>query len=238
VAFSFAAVTATISFARLYSWRTLFQSRLRGSYLKQLARQSASTSIHDVIGLLFGKIDVMAVGYFFDTAAVGRYGMAQQFLTVMEKVTLSFVPILLPVLTEALRMRDFVRARSQLFAVAARIVLMQTPIVVLFFFAGPLLLGLIGPGFEAAWGVLMVLSIGAWINGVLGLSEFALLSIKPRANPQASAMRLALYALVLMPLQAMWGPRGVAMANVSATFVANVVRALTCRPALRATPAN
>jgi O-antigen/teichoic acid export membrane protein len=235
VAFSAAAIAATISFARLYSWRALFRGRLRGSYLLDLARQSASTSIHDVIGLLFGKIDVMAVGYFFDPTAVGRYGMAQQFLTVMEKVTLSFVPILLPVLTEALRMRDFLRARSQLFAVATRIVVMQTPIVILFLTAGPFLLGLIGPGFQAAWGVLMVLSVGAWLNGVLGLSEFALLSIKPRTNPQASAMRLALYAFVLIPFQAMWGPRGVALANVLATFAANVIRALACRPALRAT---
>jgi hypothetical protein len=140
----------------------------------------------------------------------------------------------LPVLTEALRLRDFVRARSQLIAVAGRIVLMQTPIVALFLFAGPFLLGLIGPGFQGAWGVLMVLSVGAWVNGVLGLSELALLSIKPRANPQASAMRLALYAVVLIPLQGMWGPRGVALANALATFTANLVRVFICRPTLRA----
>jgi O-antigen/teichoic acid export membrane protein len=238
VAFSSAAIAAAISFARLYSWQTLFRTRLRASYLWELARQSASTSVHDVIGLLFGKIDIMAVGYFFDTTAVGRYGMAQQFLTVMEKVTLSFIPILLPVLTEALRMRDVVRARSQIFAVAGRIVMMQAPIVIVFLIAGPFLLGLIGPGFREAWGVLMVLSFGAWVNGVLGLSELALLSVRPRTNPQASAIRLLLYALVLFPFQTLWGPRGVAMANAIATLAANLVRAFVCRPALRAPEAT
>jgi hypothetical protein len=79
----------------------------------------------------------------------------------------------------------------------------------------------------------MVLSFGAWVNGVLGLSELALLSVRPRTNPQASALRLLLYAVVLFPFQTLWGPRGVALANALATLAANLVRALVCRPAWR-----
>jgi O-antigen/teichoic acid export membrane protein len=232
-AFSGAALAATISFARLYSWRTLFGGRLRVPYLKELIRTSGSTSLHDVIVLLFGKIDVLAVGYFFGSHAVGLYGMAQQFLTVVEKVTLSFIPILIPVLTEALRTRDVSRARSQLATVGGRIVVMQLPIIILFLFAGPLLLGLIGPDFPGAWSILMILTLGAWINGVLGLSEIALLSIRPLANPQASVLRLAVYGAILLPLQSVLGVPGVALANVCATLAANVVRAVICRPALR-----
>ncbi|TAK98125.1 MAG: hypothetical protein EPO08_19925, partial [Rhodospirillaceae bacterium] len=237
VASSGAAIAAVISFARLYSWRDLLRGGLRGSYLRELARSSASTSVHDVIGLLFSKIDILAVGYFFDTEAVGLYGMAQQFLTVMEKITLSFIPVLISVLTEALRSADVQRARGQLFAVGGRIVLMQMPIVAVFFTAGHFLLALIGPAFTAAWGVLMILTLGAWVNGVLGLSELALLSIRPHANPQASILRLALYAIVLVPLQAILGARGVALANVLATFAANLTRVCICRPALRLSPA-
>jgi len=237
VAFSASAATAAVSFARLYSWPALFRGGLRMPYLCELAKMSASTSVHDIIGLLFSRIDILAVGYFFNPAAVGLYGMAQQFLTVMEKITLSFVPILIPVLTEALRTRDVPRARSQLLAVGGRIIAMQAPVVLVFFVAGHFFLSLIGPGFTAAWGVLMILTLGAWANGVLGLSEIALLSVRPHANPQASMMRLALYAIVVVPLQATLGISGVAMANVLATFAANLARALVCRPALRVAPA-
>jgi O-antigen/teichoic acid export membrane protein len=233
-AFTFAAVAALISFARCYSIRALFGGGLRWSYLVHLARRSASTSLHDIIALLFNRIDVLVVGYFFDNAAVGLYGMAQQFLTVMEKITLSFSPVLIPVLTEALKGRDVPRARHQLFAVARRILVMQTPIVLLFLVAGPFLLKLIGPGFVDAWGILMVLTLGAWANGALGLTEFALLSIRPLANPQASLVRLALYAAIVVPLKAVFGPIGVALSNVLATLAANFMRTLVCRPALRA----
>ena len=213
-AFSFAAVAALISFARCYSLRALFAGGLRWSYLVHL--------------------DVLVVGYFFDNAAVGLYGMAQQFLTVMEKITLSFSPVLIPVLTEALKSRDVPRARHQLFAVARRIVVMQAPIVLLFLVAGPFLLKLIGPGFVDAWGILMVLTVGAWVNGALGLTEFALLSIRPLANPQASIIRLLLYAAIVVPLKAILGPIGVALSNVLASLAANFMRTLACRPALRA----
>ena len=234
IAFSFAAVAATMFFARCYSLRTLFGGGLRLSYIRELARQSASTSLHDVIGLLFTKIDILVVGYFFGNTTVGLYGMAQQFLTVMEKITLSFSPILIPVLTEALKTRDVPRARHQLFAVARRILAMQTPIVLVFLAAGPFLLSLIGPGFRDAWGILMVLTLGAWANGALGLSEFALLSLRPHANPQASVLRLALYAALVMPFQTLLGPIGIALSNILATLAANFMRTLVCRPALRA----
>jgi hypothetical protein len=79
----------------------------------------------------------------------------------------------------------------------------------------------------------MVLTFGAWINGALGLSELALLSIRPNANPQASILRLGVYAAILVPLQAVFGAAGVALANVLATITGNLTRALVCRPALR-----
>ena len=232
--FSASAIAALISFSRCYSFRSLMTGGLRVDYLVHLARRSASTSLHDIIALLFNRIDVLVVGYFFGNAAVGLYGMAQQFLTVMEKVTLSFSPVLIPVLTEALKSRDVPRARHQLFSVGRRILMMQTPIVILFLVGGPSLLRLIGPGFVDAWGILMVLSLGAWANGALGLTEFALLSIRPLANPQASLVRLALYAAAVVPFQSIWGPVGVAFANVLATLAANFIRTLICRPALRA----
>jgi hypothetical protein len=115
---------------------------------------------------------------------------------------------------------------------------MQTPIILTFLVIGPFLLGLVGPGIDKAWGILMVLSFGAWANGALGLSEFALLSLRPHANPQASIVRLTLYAAMVVPLQAALGPLGVALSNVSATLVANFMRTLVCRPALRAMAAQ
>lgn len=233
-AFTFAAIASVYFFSRCYSLATLFGGGLRLDYIRELLRQSASTSLHDVIGLLFTKIDVLVVGYFFGNTAVGLYGMAQQFLTVVEKITLSFSPVLIPVLTEALKSRDIPRARHQLFAVGRRILMMQAPVVLLFLVAGPFLLSMIGPGFRDAWGILMVLTIGAWANGALGLSEFALLSIRPHANPQASVLRLALYGALVMPFQALLGPIGVALSNILATLAANFMRTLVCRPALRA----
>jgi len=51
-------------------------------------------------------------------------------------------------------------------------------------------------------------------------------------NPQASAVRLGLYGAVLVPLTFLGTP-GIALANVLATFAANLMRALSCRRVLK-----
>jgi hypothetical protein len=39
---------------------------------------------------------------------------------------------------------------------------------------------------------------------------------------------------VVVPFQSVWGPVGIALANVIATLAANCMRTLVCRPAFRA----
>ncbi len=53
--------------------------------LIHILKKSSYTCIHDLVRVLVTRLDTFAVGYFFSTSTVGLYGMAQQFLIIIEK---------------------------------------------------------------------------------------------------------------------------------------------------------
>src|SRR5437879_5086518 len=59
--------------------------------LRAMTRTSATTAIFDILGILMARLDMFVVGHFFAAETVGLYGMAQQFLTLPDKIAKSFV---------------------------------------------------------------------------------------------------------------------------------------------------
>ncbi len=206
----------------VFTWHSIIRGPIKVSQLILMAKNSAYTCLHDLVRVLVSRIDTFAVGYFFSTSAVGIYGMAQQFLTIVEKIALSFYPMLMPVVASAVRDGDRHRLLQQLWSAAKRLLVLQLPIVALFFFAGKEILGLIEQEFVAAWPVLMILSLGCLINAVLQLVEVPLTYMRPHINVIAGVAAIVLYLLGITSMQTAFGVNGIALTSVTATFMANI----------------
>ncbi len=223
LAFAFAAAVSAFGCSKVFGLQNILLGRLHASTLLHMAQKSASTCLHDLTRVLVTRIDTFAVGYFFSTSSVGLYGMAQQFLTIVEKIAFSFYPMLMPVVSAAVSTGDRHRLLEQLRSAGRRLVLLQLPVVLLFYILGEYLLGLIGPEFAGAWQVLMILAVGCWINSVIQLVEIPLTYIRPTANVICSLVAIAIYLASVTIMKEQFGFNGIALTSVSAAFLANVL---------------
>jgi len=223
LAFAFAAAVSAFGCSKVFGLQNILLGRLHASTLLHMAQKSASTCLHDLTRVLVTRIDTFAVGYFFSTSSVGLNGMAQQFLTIVEKIAFSFYPMLMPVVSAAVSTGDRHRLLEQLRSAGRRLVLLQLPVVLLFYILGEYLLGLIGPEFAGAWQVLMILAVGCWINSVIQLVEIPLTYIRPTANVICSLVAIAIYLASVTIMKEQFGFNGIALTSVSAAFLANVL---------------
>ncbi|MBT4739926.1 MAG: oligosaccharide flippase family protein [Rhodospirillaceae bacterium] len=221
--FGIAAAVSAYACNRIFGWRDVLIGPVQLSTLLVMAKKSLSTCLHDLARVLVTRLDTFAVGYFFSTTTVGLYGMAQQFLRIVEKVAASFYPMLMPVVSAAVKQGDRSRLLHQLRAAGVRLVLLQLPVVLIFYFFGPDLLGLIGTEFSAAWPVLMILSIGCWINSVVQLVEIPLTYIRPSINVFGSLVAIAAYLIFVTGMQERFGLNGIALTSVTAALFANAL---------------
>ncbi|MDE0800996.1 MAG: oligosaccharide flippase family protein [Rhodospirillaceae bacterium] len=222
-AYGLAAAVSAFGCFKVFGLRNILIGDLHVATLLHIARRSASTCLHDCTRVLITRIDIFAVGYFFSTSSVGLYGMARQFLTVIEKIALSFYPMLMPVVSTAVSNSDRKRLLEQLRSAGRRLVLLQLPVVLLFYFHGEYLLGLIGQEFIGSFQVLLILAAGCWINSVIQLVEIPLTYMRPSANVFCSLLALTVYLTSITVMKEKFGFNGIALTSVSATFLANVL---------------
>lgn len=222
-AYAAAAAFSAFHCHQTFHFRRILFGPVHLDTLMQIARSSASTCLHDLVRVLVKRLDTFAVGYFFSTSAVGLYGMAQQFLTIVEKVAVSFYPMLMPVVSAAVTAADRDRLIAQLRSAGTRLVLLQMPVVGIFYVLGEHLLGLIGEEFTGAWQVLMILSLGCWMNSAMQLVEIPLTYMRPSINVVACVCAIALYLASITTLQQIYGLNGVALTSIGAGLVANLV---------------
>lgn len=223
VAFATAATFSAYHCHQTFGLRNIAFGPIRLVTLTDMARHSWSTCLHDLVRVLVTRLDTFAVGYFFTTTAVGLYGMAQQFLTIVEKVAASFYPMLMPVVSAAVAAGDGERVNAQLKSAAKRLVMLQLPVILVFFVFGEDLLGLIGAEFSAAWQILMILSLGCWINSVIQLVEIPLTYLRPSINVIGCLIAIAAYLAAVTLMQQRFGLNGIAMTSIAAGFLANAV---------------
>lgn len=223
IAFATAATFSAFHCHQTFDWRKIIFGRLHFSMLANMARSSASTCLHDLVRVLVTRLDTFAVGYFFSTTSVGLYGMAQQFLTIVEKVAASFYPMLMPVVSAAVAQGDRSRLLAQLKSAGRRLVLLQLPVIIVFYLFGEDLLNLIGAEFSAAWQILMILALGCWLNSVIQLVEIPLTYMRPSVNVIGCLCAIGAYLVSVTPIQQAFGINGIAMTSVTAGVISNIV---------------
>ncbi len=230
-----AALTAAWGYGDQFGLRELW-GRIEFKRMWSMSKVSSRTSLFDLLAILMGRLDMFVIGHFFSAGQVGLYGMAQQFITLPDKVGKSFVPIAMPVVSHAMNRGDFKRVRAALASVAARQTALEGFLVLLFIAGGSWLLELFGKGFGPAAMVLAILAVGTLVNDILALSSLPLVVARPAINPAASVATLVVYLVAVTVIGNSRGIEGIALISVTAALIGNLYRLRVCWPMLYPQP--
>ncbi len=232
-----ALLTAFWGCARLFSLKNFLAARPRFSLLCNMSRFSAPTAFHDLALLIFMRMDVFTVKFFFAEGILGIYNVAQQITTSVEKIYQSFYPILAPVMAKNLVEKDYSVVERQMVMVSRWTLMVQCLLVVIAIFYGEAFMGLIaGEETEKALlvssGIVLVfLMIGETVNGGFGMADMPILYRYPIFNPVISVIMVPLYVIIAAVFVRVFnfGVEGIAMALCSIYFLMNLARVIMVR---------
>jgi len=169
-------------------------------------------------------LDLLVIGTILSTSESGLYGAASQLTLLLNFGQMSVNFVAAPMIADLYARRRTAELQRLIRLVMAASALVTLPVLLGLILFGPYILRLYGPGFEAAYPVLVVLSLAAAWVGLMGSLAGFLLTMTDYQKDAAwiigasAALNLAL-TLVLTPMFGMMG-------TASATLVATVARGL------------
>ena len=179
------------------------------------------------------RIDILILGLFAAPAAVGVYYVAQQVASLPQKLKTSFEPILGPVITRALKDKDFKAIARQVCQVGFWITAAQGGIALALGIPGEAVMGLVGPNFVGGTGALGFLLAAEVVAATAVVSEAALIYMARLRNMMVSIGTIALQALLTVAamlaidaygLPELWRAAGAALALMVALGVSSIVK--------------
>jgi O-antigen/teichoic acid export membrane protein len=189
------------------------------------------------LALLY-RADALVLTAFSAPAVVGIYGVALQFGNTVRSLRGSYDPRDAPVTSDIAAGAANARLDAAI-AYAVRVVmLLQAPVAALFLFLGGPLLTFFGPGFEAGYDAVVILSVGWTLHGVLGLASAVLGGLgESRRLLVTTLFALALEGALLFALVPTMGMEGAALALVGAFLGQAALQVLMLRALLGRIPA-
>lgn len=181
------------------------------------------------------RLDIFILGFFASPAAVGIYYMAQQVASLPQKLKTSFEPVLGPVITKNLKVKNYAAIAKQVCQVGFWIIAAQAGIALALGIPGEAVMGLIGPEFVGGTGALAFLLAAEVVAATAVVSEAALVYVARVRNMWISLGTIALQAgltvgALLMIERYAWGDgfmaAGAAISLMLALGAASLVKAL------------
>jgi O-antigen/teichoic acid export membrane protein len=189
-----ALVTAAWPFVKAYGlprgWRP------NPSRMASLTIRGAPLAAADAIEWGTRRLDNFILGLFATPAAVGVYYAAQQIASLPQKLKSSFDPILGPVITRALKDKDYAAIAGQVCQVGFWITAMQAGIALALGIPGEAIMGLMGPKFVGGTGALAFLLAAEVVAAMAVVSEAALIYVARFRNLTISIATIALQAVL------------------------------------------
>ncbi|RIV83161.1 lipopolysaccharide biosynthesis protein [Aurantiacibacter zhengii] len=144
------------------------------------------------------RVDLLILGWFAGPVALGIYWMAQQVASLPQKLKTSFEPILGPVITAKLKVKDYAAIARQVCQVGFWIVAAQAGIALALGIPGEALMGLMGDAGEFVPGTaaLAFLLAAEVVAATAVVSEAALIYVARVRNLWVSIGTIALQALL------------------------------------------
>jgi O-antigen/teichoic acid export membrane protein len=164
--------------------------------MASLTVRGAPLAAADAIEWGTRRLDIFILGLFATPAAVGIYYAAQQIASLPQKLKSSFDPILGPVITRALKDKDYAAIARQVCQVGFWITAMQAGIALALGIPGEAIMGLMGPKFVGGTGALAFLLAAEVLAAMAVVSEAALIYVARFRNLAISVGTIALQALL------------------------------------------
>ncbi len=160
--------------------------------LLALTRRNAPLAAADAIEWATRNVDRAILGLFFAPSVVGIYWVAQQVVTLPQKLKTSFDPILAPLLTKALRDGDRAAMAAHVRQVGFWILAAQVGIALALSISGEAVMGLVGPAFVTGAPVLAILLLAEVAAATAAVSESALVYVARHRNLMISVAMIGL----------------------------------------------
>ncbi len=186
--------TAAFFFFRGYGWPRGWHPR--PGHMARLTIRGAPLAAADGIEWGTRRLDIFILGLFATPTAVGVYYAAQQIASLPQKLKQSFDPILGPVITRALKDRDYDAIARQVCQVGFWITAMQAGIALALGIPGKAIMGLAGPTFVGGTGALAFLLAAEVVASMAVVSESALIYVARFRNLMISIATICLQALL------------------------------------------
>ncbi|NNM78190.1 oligosaccharide flippase family protein [Sphingomonas sp. ID1715] len=164
--------------------------------LFRIAQRNAPLAAADAIEWGTRNVDRAILGLFFPPSVVGIYWVAQQIVTLPQKLKTSFDPILGPVLTQSLADGDKAAVAAQVRQVGFWIIAAQAGIALALTIPGEAVMGLAGPQFVAGTGALAFLMIAEVVAATAVVSESALVYVARHRNMMISLATILLQVML------------------------------------------
>ncbi|MED5544425.1 MAG: lipopolysaccharide biosynthesis protein [Pseudomonadota bacterium] len=189
-----AAITAFVPFIRAYGrprgWRP------RVSVMRRLVVRSMPIALADTIEWGTRRVDVLLLGFLAPPSAVGVYYAAQQVASLPQKLKTSFEPVLGPVITRALKRKDYGAIARQVSQVGFWIMAAQVAIALSLGITGEGVMGLIGREFVGGTGALALLLAAEVVASTAVVSEAALIYVHRVRNLGVSLATIGFQAVL------------------------------------------
>lgn len=181
------------------------------------------------------RVDILILGLFAAPAAVGVYYVAQQVASLPQKLKTSFEPILGPVITRALKDKDYQAIAKQVCQVGFWITAAQGGIALALGIPGEAVMGLLGPNFVGGTAALGFLLAAEVVAATAVVSEAALVYMARVRNLMVSIGTIILQAALTVGamlaidaygLPELWRAAGAALALMIALGISSLVKAI------------
>ena len=160
--------------------------------LRRLAWRNLPLAAADAIEWGSRRVDIALLGLFFAPAVVGIYYVAQQVVSLPQKLKTSFDPILGPVISKNVAAGDLKAVARQVRQVGFWVIAAQAGVALALGIPGEAVLGLVGHDYVAGTAALGFLLAAEVVAATAVVSESALIYVARHANMMISLAMLAL----------------------------------------------
>jgi O-antigen/teichoic acid export membrane protein len=203
--------------------------RLRPATLAQTIRATALPTITDAVAAFFIRADLYIVGVLLGETAAGLYAMARQLKTPIRQARQAFDGLLTPIVARTLS-SDGPASTAAAIASATRLILaIQLAMVLTLVAIGQPMLEWFGQEFAPAYVALLLLAAAETIQGAFSISDLLLLYLRARLALAVTIAMIAVQIAIAVPLIALYGIDGAALAVLIAICAGALLRRMLLR---------
>jgi O-antigen/teichoic acid export membrane protein len=159
--------------------------------------------------------------------------MAKQIAVPIRQVRQSFDGLLIPLVARTLGARGSQGAGEALASATRLILVIQLPLLVALYAAGPIVLSLIGKGFEAAYWPVLALAAAETVQAAFSIGDLVFVYLKPRLGLWLTLGSIVIGVAASLLLVPKWGLIGAASSVLAAYALRAIWRSAVLRGRFR-----